>query len=147
MVTDVDAILTALKTTVEAIEFTPQPEVFVDEPVTGLKPASVVLILTEIERGAVTVAETELGSYDWTLTVQAQIFFELTQRTTNAQVSARQYSEALIRAIDVGTDLDLVLEDSAKATKAERVGLTDNGQSRLFETWTVEIELPALISY
>lgn len=146
MVTTVDDILAALRDTVAGVEFHPQPEVYLDEPM-SLKPASVVLILTEIDRGNAVVAETELGSYDWTLTVEAQLFFEVTRRTTNAQVTARQYAEALIRALDVGTELDLVLEDSAKATKAERIGLTEDSQARTFEAWTVQIELPALITY
>jgi hypothetical protein len=93
MLTTVDDILEALRETVDAIEFDPQPEVFLDEPM-ALKPASVVLVLTGIDRGNANVAETELGSYDWTLTVEAQLFFEVTRRTTNAQVTARQYAES-----------------------------------------------------
>jgi len=146
----IDEILEALKVTVESVEFDPTPVVFVDEPV-SLKPASVVLVLSEIERGNATVAESEIGSYDWTLMVEAQLFFELTKRTTSAQIAARQYAEMLIRSIDqsngLGSDLAMLLTDDAKASRAVRIGPTEDTDARMFECWTVQIELPALLTY
>jgi|GEM_PF-6876070 len=150
MILDDDAegqLLAALKASLDEIEFGGRAvEVHIDEPM-SLTPMSVVLNLASIERRAETVSETELGSYDWTLTVEAQVFVEITSRTTNAQATARQYVEALIRTIDTETNLRTLLEDDPVVTRAERVGPTEDTQKRVFEAWTADIVLPALVTY